>query len=247
MTTLLLVAVAGVVAGGLNSAAGGGTLVVYPALLLAGLNPAAANMTSLIGLTPGYLTGAAAYRNELRLQRHNFVRLAPAAIIGGLTGGLLLRTTPSDVFERIVPYLVIFSTLLLYVQPYLTKKLRKSPNLSWGKFAQVSSFVAGVYGVYFSAGLGVLLLALLGLSIVADLQLLNGLKAGLSVLVIAAGVIVYGASPDITWSIVATLIPASAIGGLFGGGLARRLSAATLRRAICVLGVVLTAALFVVR
>lgn len=83
-------------------------------------------MTSLIGLTPGYLTGAATYRNELRLQRHNFVRLAPAAIIGGLTGGLLLRTTPSDVFERIVPYLVIFSTLLLYVQPYLTKSCGKA-------------------------------------------------------------------------------------------------------------------------
>lgn len=247
MTTLLLVAVAGVVAGGLNTAAGGGTLVVYPALLLAGLNPAAANMTSLIGLTPGYLTGAVAYRNELRSQRHNFVRLAPAAIVGGLTGGLLLRTTPSDVFESIIPYLVLFSTLLLYAQPYLTKRLQHSANAKWGKLAQVSSFMAGVYGVYFSAGLGVLLLALLGLSIVADLQSLNGLKAGLSVLVIAAGVAVYGFSPQINWLIVATLVPASAVGGLFGGSVARRLSPATLRRVICVLGVVLTTALFVIR
>jgi len=248
---ILVLSVAGFLAGGVNSLAGGGTLIAYPALLACGASPVAANITSLIGLIPGYVGGAAAYRTELADQKRRLPVLGAAAILGGVLGALLLLVTSSRAFQHTVPYLVLFSSLLLLAQP----KLRKwfAPDLDEGpaspqgtRFAIGSTLVGSIYGSYFSAGVGVLLLALLGATLREDFQKLNGLKNGLSLLIILAGAAIYMFSSHVNWLYVLILLPSSTVGGVVGGKLAKKLDGNVLRYCICVLGIALAITLFLV-
>lgn len=242
-----LVAGAGVVAGAVNAVAGGGTLVSFPALLAVGLSPISANITSSVGLLAGYAGGTAAYRRELDGQRDRVRALLPFALLGGVAGAVLLLVTPGSTFRAVVPYLVLLSAGLLGVQPLLARALGRHPNdtpgLHWG--ARVGVGVGAIYGSYFGAGLGVLLLAVLGLVIAEDLQRVNALKGVLSLVINLVGVVVFVAAADVAWWYVAILAVSAYIGGTLGVSVARRLPPVMMRTSIVVLGAVVGVVLLV--
>jgi uncharacterized membrane protein YfcA len=244
---IALVAGAGVVAGAVNAAAGGGTLVSFPALLAVGLPPIAANITSSVGLLTGYASGSLAYRRELAGQRDRVRSLLPCAVLGGIAGAVLLLITPHGTFRAVVPYLVLLSAALLAVQPALGRalgaRLRGRPDLHWG--ARLGVGIGAVYGAYFGAGLGVLLLAVLGLLVADDLQRLNALKGMLSLFINVVGVLVFVVTAQVAWRYAAVLAVGAYLGGTLGVSVARRLPSSVMRTAIVVLGVVVGVVLLV--
>src|SRR3954468_13363870 len=202
----LLVAASGLGAGAVNAVAGGGTMLSFPALLAGGgsfrSSPAllavgvpalTANITSSVGLLTGYAGGSMAYRRELDGQRGRVRALVPYAVVGGVAGALLLLVTPEDAFEAVVPFLLLLSCGLLAMQPRLAAALARqrhgSADLHWGVRAAVGG--GGVSGSYFGAGLGVLLLAVLGMLVADELQRLNALKGVLALVVNVVGVAVF--------------------------------------------------------
>jgi uncharacterized protein len=247
----LLVGAAGLMAGLANSIAGGGTLVTYPALLAAGLPPITANVTSAVGLVPGYAGGAVAYRRELEGQRSRFRFLAVPSVAGGILGALLLLVTPPETFEAVVPYLILLSCLLLALQPKLAAvmdKARPATGRNNGEstlFLFFSVLASAVYGSFFGAGLGILLLAVLGILVRDNLQRLNGMKSLLSLLVVFAGVIIYLISGQAHLPYVAILVITSYLGGAIGGAVARKISPRLLRLIICGLGIGVALALLI--
>lgn len=240
----LLVLGAGIVAGAANAVAGGGTLISYPALLAAGLSPITANITSSVGLLSGYAGGSLAYREELAGQRGRARGLAVAGVLGGSAGAVLLLLTPGDSFETIVPFLILASCLLLAIQPKVSGWLKgASEHAGWQ--AQVAVGVAAIYGSYFGAGLGVILLAVLGLLIADELQRLNALKGVLSLVINVAGVAVFLVTGSVAW-LAATLLAAGAfIGATYGVRIARRLPGQTVRVFVVVAGVAVAIGLLV--
>jgi uncharacterized membrane protein YfcA len=243
----LLVAGAGAVGGAVNAVAGGGTLISFPALLAVGLSPITANITSSVGMLAGYAGGSVAYRRELTDQRTRVTGLAPFAVLGGIAGAVLLLVTPASTFRAVVPYLVLLSALLLGVQPLVARALGAQPHgradVHWG--ARIGVGIGAVYGSYFGAGLGVLLLAVLGLLIADDLQRLNALKGVLSLLINIVGVVVFVVSADVAWQYVGILAVAAYLGGTFGVSVARRLPPTVMRAAVVILGVVVGVVLLV--
>lgn len=237
----LLVLAAGVFAGAINTIVGSGTLVTFPVLLAVGYGPVVANVSNTIGLVPGSVSGAIGYREELAGQRHRVLVLASASLIGGIVGAVLLLTLPDSAFEAIVPVLIAVALVLVVFQPRLSRALtarreRARPHggpLLWG-----GVFGTGIYGGYFGAAQGVILLALLGITIPEeDLQRQNALKNVLAAIVngIAAVVFVFFAS--IAWLPALLLAAGSAAGGQLGARVGRRLSPAVLRGVIVVVGV----------
>jgi uncharacterized membrane protein YfcA len=234
----MLVLGAGFLAGAVNAVAGGGTLISFPALLSVGISPVTANMTSSVGLLSGYAGGSVAYRRELEGQRQRAVGLLVAAVIGGLVGAVLLLLTPGDSFRALVPYLVLLSSGLLAVQPKVAGWLRGrgSDRPDWQ--VQLAVGTAAVYGSYFGAGLGVILLAVLGLLVVDELQRLNALKGVLSLVVNLAGVAVFLLTGHVDWLAALLLAVAAYLGATVGVGAARRLPGETVRAFVVVSGLV---------
>ncbi len=246
---VVIVGLSGLLAGVANAIAGGGTLVTFPALLAAGLPPIAANITSAIGLVPGYAGGAVAYRRELDGQRRRFRFLLLPSLIGGVLGALLLLVTPATTFKSVVPYLILTSCLLLALQPRLAALVAKQRTGAGGLAKEtspllfISVLVASIYGSFFGAGLGVLLLAVLGILVTDTLQRLNGLKSLLSLLVVVSGVIIYLVSGQGHLLYVLILLVTSYVGGVIGGAVARKIPATVLRLVVCGLGIAVAAAL----
>ncbi len=246
---MLFIALAGFAGGAVNAAAGGGTLVTFPALIAAGIHPLAANITSSIGLLSGYLGGSVAYRAELVAQKDRLKSFLVVSLVGGALGAAVLLTTPATVFEEIVPFLVIGSGMVLAAQPWLANRLRRVrergapaqadddvPRASWGAYAGV--FAASIYGSYFGAGLGVLLLAVLGIFVHDSLQRLNALKGLLSLFVNAIGVLIFLFSGLVNWMAVLVLVPAAYAGGTVGARFARKLPPLALRYTVVALAIV---------
>lgn len=244
---VLLLAGAGLLAGAVNAVAGGGTLISFPALLAVGLSPVTANITSSVGLLSGYLGGSVAYRRELTGQTTRVRVLLPAAAVGAVLGAVLLLLTPDDTFRALVPYLVLTSCALLAVQPRLARALAargtSTRDLPWPTVLGVG--VASVYGSYFGAGLGVLLLAVLGILVADELQRLNALKGLLSLLINIVGVVVFVVATDVAWTYVAVLAVSAYVGGTAGVSVARRLPGAVLRACVVALGTVVGVVLLV--
>jgi uncharacterized protein len=237
---LILVAGAALLAGAVNAVAGGGTLLSFPALLLLGFPALTANVTSTIGLLPGYAGGSVAYRAELSVQRERVRWLGPIAVVGAIAGAILLTRTPSTVFAAIVPWLILGACALLLLQPVVTSRVRarrpvreqhRSPVLA------VAQFLGGVYGAFFGAGLSVMMLAVLGLFIRDDLQRLNALKGILALIINVVAAIYFAFFGPVSWIAAAVMLPTSALGGFVGVALARRLSPTVLRTLVVAFGV----------
>ena len=242
-----LTAGAGLVAGAVNAVAGGGTLLTFPALLATGLGPVTANITSSVGLLAGYAGGSVAYRRELADQRERARSLVVVSVLGGIAGAVLLLLTPAATFRSVVPYLVLLSCALLAAQPALARALAAhrhgSPDLHWAVRAGVG--VSAVYGSYFGAGLGVLLLAVLGVLVADELQRLNALKGVLSFVINVVGVVVFVVSGHVAWLYAGLLAVSSYAGATLGVSVARRLSPVLMRAAVVTLGTVVGVALLV--
>jgi uncharacterized membrane protein YfcA len=246
--TAALLAAAGFAAGAVNAVAGGGSLISFPALLGAGYGSVTANVTNAIAVLPGYLGGSLAYRRELSDQRERIVALSATSAVGAVLGAVILIISPADVFEAIVPFLILGSCALLAAQPWLSSKISPpaegaAAHRSLGLHAGV--FLAAVYGGYFGAGLGILLLAVLGLTLSDTLQRLNALKGLLSLVVGVAAAVYFAFAGPIEWGAGAIMAVASLAGGQVGVAIARRLDANVLRAVIVVFGVAVAVVLLV--
>lgn len=248
---LLLVVAGGFGAGAVNAVAGGGTLVSFPALIAAGLTPFSANITSSTGLLTGYLGGSVAYRRELEGQGHRIRGLGVAAAVGGAAGAVLLLVTPAAAFEAVVPWLVLLSCLLLALQPRVARMVAArreavtdaQSEITWP--IRIGVLLGAVYGSYFGAGLGVLMLALLGILLDDHLQRLNAVKGLISLIVNVVGVLFFVWSGEVHWLAAALLAVSAYAGGTVGVGLARRLSPTVLRMGIVLFGTVVGVLLLV--
>ena len=237
----LLLAGAGIAAGAVNAVAGGGSLVSFPALLGAGLPPLTANATNIVAVLPGYVGGVAAYRRELRGQRGRARRLGAVSAVGAAAGAVLLLVTPARFFEAVVPFLVLAACGLLAAQPLF----RPHPGGEDRRALVPATTAAAVYGGYFGAALGVMLLAVLGAMTGEDLQRANALKALLSLVIAIVAAVLLGVFGPVDWRAAGIVAAGSLVGGRVGGALARRLDPAVLRWAVVAIGVGLAITFFV--
>jgi uncharacterized membrane protein YfcA len=237
----LAILAAGVAAGTINTLVGSGTLITFPVLLAFGYAPVTANVTNAVGLVPGSAAGAIGYRRELRGQRRRAVPLLIASTLGAIAGAVLLLSLPASAFKDIVPVFIAVALVLIVFQPQLTRALqgqRRAAHETAGPAAAAGTAVTGVYGGYFGAAQGILLLSLLGLTIDDELQRLNALKvvlAGVNNLV--AGLIFVFAA-HVGWGAAGLIAAGSVLGGVAGSHWGRRLPAGALRALIVVVGVI---------
>ena len=245
--TIALLAGAGFVAGAINAAAGGGSLVSFPALIVVGHSSLTANVTNNVAVAPGYVGGAVGYRHGLSGQRRRIVPLAIASAVGSLIGvGLLLISTQSA-FEIIVPFLVLIACALIAAQPMFARwtDKRSGTDDRPGFGALAAQTLVAAYGGYFSAALGVAVLAILGIFFEDTLQRLNALKALLQLLIGVVSAVGFAFLAQVDWLAVAIIGPASVFGGEIGARLAQRVSDRVLRVGIVVYGVAAAIWLFV--
>ncbi|CAM4489987.1 sulfite exporter TauE/SafE family protein [Nocardia ninae] len=236
---------AGIAAGGINTIVGSGTLITFPVLLAFGLPPVTANVSNTIGLVPGSISGVHGYRRELAGQRERLLRFGTASLLGGITGAILLLTLPPGAFKAIVPVLIIAALVLVVVQPRLSRwvKLRRENGDSpapkhGGPILFVAIFATGIYGGYFGAAQGVLLMGLLGVFVHEDMQRLNGIKNVLAMLVNGVAAVIFIVIADVDWRAVLLIALGSIIGGQLGAKMGRRMPPTALRAVIVVVGLI---------
>lgn len=250
MTVYELVAIllAGVAAGTINTVVGSGTLITFPTLLAFGVPPVTANVSNTIGLVPGSISGAIGYRRELAGQRRRVQRLMVASLLGGILGAVLLLVLPDGAFAAIVPALILLGIVLVIGQPRISAWVaRRHEGLggmpyhgTWWVWPGV--FGAGIYGGYFGAAQGVLLMAIMGTGIAESLQRLNATKNVLAAGVNAVSGAIFAIVADVDWRIVALIGTGAVVGGQIGATVGRRLPGAVLRVVIVVVGTVALAA-----
>ncbi|MET9151053.1 sulfite exporter TauE/SafE family protein [Streptomyces griseoflavus] len=242
------IAAAAVAAGGINAVVGSGTLITFPTLLAFGYPPVLANVSNTIGLVPGVLSAAYGYRGELAGQRTRMIRLGAVALCGGLVGALVLLKLPADTFRAAVPVLILLACVLVLVQPRLGTWLRRRGSHPEGESVlPVSVGVLGtsMYGGYFGAAQGVLLMGLLGTFLPDGIQRLNALKNYLAALVNGIAAAVFVAVTQVDWAVAGVIAAGSVVGGFTGARLGRRLPPAVLRGLIVTVGVVASVAVIV--
>src|SRR5829696_6345725 len=263
---LLLLAAAALLAGAVNAVAGGGSLLSFPALLAVGYPAITANVTNSVALTPGYFGGTLGYRRELAGQRRRILALGATSAVGAVLGAFLLLVSSPELFERIVPWLIFLACGLLAVQTRLARLVRarrpSDGNPAPGNPAPgnpapgnpapagpvgadrhtgplfAAQFLAAVYGAYFGAGVGIMMLAILGIFLSDSLQRLNALKGLLSFLISLVAAVYFALFAAVSWVAVAVMAVASLLGGQLGVRLARRLDDQVLRRLVIAFGVV---------
>lgn len=243
----VLILLAGLAAGTINTVVGSGTLVTFPTLLALGYPAVVANVSNTVGLVPGSFSGAWGYRRELAGQRGRILRLGAASAVGGLAGALLLLWLPAAAFAAVVPALIGLAVVLVVVQPWLARRLAGRPERSahGGPLLLLGVTGSGAYGGYFGAAQGVLLLALLGIGLDEPLQRINALKnvaAGVVNLVAALAFVVLA---DVDWAVAGLIAAGAIVGGQLGATVGRRLPPAVLRGLIVVVGTVAVVALVV--
>jgi uncharacterized membrane protein YfcA len=231
---------AGMAAGAINAVVGSGTLITFPVLLAVGYPPVVANVSNTVGLVPGAASGVHGYRRELAGQGRRLLRLGLASVLGGVTGGLLLLVLPARAFDAIVPALIGLACVLVVLQPRITRRLGKRPEdapAHGGTWLWLAVAGAGIYGGYFGAAQGVLLISLLGLGLREDLQRLNAAKNALAGLVNFVAAVLFVVVADIAWAPALLIAGGSLLGGQIGAKVGRRLPPAVLRGIIVVVGV----------
>jgi uncharacterized protein len=234
------IAAAGMAAGAINTLVGSGTLITFPVLLAFGYAPVTANVSNTIGLVPGSVAGAVGYRRELTGQRTRALRFGAASLLGGITGAVLLLVLPQSAFETIVPVFIGIALVSIVLQPQLDRLVtehRPPPETHGTGSPRVLVYLAGVYGGYFGAAQGILLLAILGLALPDDLQRINALKNVLAGLVNAVAGVVFIAIADVAWGPAALIAAGSVVGAQLAARYGRRLSPRALRAVIVAVGI----------
>ncbi len=243
-----VIAAAAFAAGLINSIAGGGTLLSFPALIWLGRDPVIANATSTVALWPASLAGVFGFRRELKGGARLLLAFGVPSLAGGILGAVLLLRTPPGTFARLVPFLVLFATLLLALQEPISKRLRgeenEKPSRAWWAGAVVFQFFVGVYGGYFGAGIGILMLAALGLLGFSDIHRMNGLKNVLAILINGVAAVYFILSGAVIWVDVLVMTFAAIAGGYSGARLAYKLGRRFVRNAVIVIGLVMGVSLF---
>jgi uncharacterized membrane protein YfcA len=234
----VIIVIAGMAAGTINTVVGSGSLITFPTLLALGYPPVLANVSNNIGLVPGALSGIHGYRRELVGQRHRLTRLIPASIAGALVGALLLLVLPSTVFKRVVVVLILIALVLVLLGPRLSRRLARPHEAHAGLAPALVVLVGlvGVYGGYFGAAQGIILIALLGIFVLDDLQRLNAAKNVLAMTVNLVASIVFILATDVDWAVVACIAAGSIVGGQIGATVGRKLDPRALRAVIVVVG-----------
>lgn len=234
---------AGVLAGAVNTVAGGGSLISFPALIALGYSPLVANVTNAVATVPGYAGGCIGFRTELAEQLPELRRLGIVTVFGTLAGAGLLMALPAASFQSVVGWLVLGSALLMIGQPRIRRAVEKRAGSASGPAAfergfglHIAQFAVSVYGGYFAAGLGVMMLAVLGVFRHDTVHRLNALKSGLSLIVGAVSAAFFALSAPIAWIPALILAVSSLAGGLAGARLARVISAENLRHVVVVVG-----------
>ena len=237
---LSLLASASFIAGIVNSIAGGGSFLTFPALVFTGVPTIAANATSAVAVFPGYLSGALGFAKELKeYPKSKFLLLITLSIMGGIGGSLLLLITPASVFSYIIPWLLGFATLLFAFGDFVAKWAKKNSN-SNGFLGNLTTLIVCIYGGYFNGGLGIILLALFSTLGMRDIHLMNGLKNIMSFALSAASVVTFAIAGIVFWQQAIIMMIAATIGGYFGVVVARKLSKDTIRMIIVIIGLIMT-------
>ena len=238
-----LVFAAAFAAGSINAVAGGGTLITFPTLLWLGVSSKLANGTSTVALWPGSIAGVWGFRRELAGADRRLLSLVIPSTIGGITGAILLVKTPTEVFDRLIPFLILFATVLFMAQEPIQRRFNLAQAheagshwLSWTMFFQL---IVGVYGGYFGAGIGILMLAALSLMGHTDIYQMNGVKNMLATCIngLAAALFIYNGL--VLWQDAAVMMGGAILGGIGGAGLARRAGRKAVRRTVIVVGFVM--------
>jgi len=245
----LLAALAALAAGAVNALAGGGTLITFPMLTFLGIPAVTANVTNTVALCPGYFGGTLAQWSDLRGQKNRLWLIVPAGIVGGVVGGYLLLQTGEKLFKEIVPYLILLASGLLAIQDlvraWLVRRMGDGHGARLEKLAWLPVGLASVYGGYFGAGLSVIVLSALGLTLEDSLTRLNALKQAVAFSVNVAAAVFFLFSGQVIWSAALVMAVGALIGGMLGGKLASRVKPSTLRWTVVVIGVVISIIYFV--
>lgn len=231
---------AGLAAGTINTIVGSGSLITFPTLLAFGYPAVVANVSNTVGLVPGSVSGAIGYRRELTGQRGRAIQLGIAATLGGLTGGVLLLALPAAAFQKIVPVLILGSVVVMAIQPRLSRAMadRRAEGHEHTLPLLITIYLNGIYGGYFGAGQGVIMMAILGVFLPDSLQRLNGLKNVLTVLVNGVAAILFILVAPVAWTPAILIAVGAIVGGQVGASVGRRLPASVLRFAIITIGTI---------
>lgn len=233
----LAVVLAGLAAGTINTVVGAGSLVTFPTLLAVGLPPVVANVSNTVGLVPGSVSGAWGYRRELAGQRSRLLRLGVCTLLGAAGGAVLLLVLPESAFEAVVPVLIVLACVLVVIQPWLVRRLGERPRRDHGgPVLWVLILLTGVYGGYFGAAQGVLLIAVLGLGLNESLQRVNAAKNVLAGVANLVAGIVFVIVADVDWGAAGLVALGAMAGGLAGARVARSLPPPALRAVVVALG-----------
>jgi uncharacterized membrane protein YfcA len=242
-----VVFVAGLAAGAVNALAGGGSVISFPTLLYAGIGPIVANATNTVALWPGLAAAAYGYRGEIEGPSRRFLWLIAPSVAGGILGALLLLHTPPEAFEVAAPYLVLFATLLLALRDVLGKLRRRDQPIAssrtWWAAASATQLVIAVYGGYFGAGIGILMLASLGLLGFTDIHRMNGLKSIFALSINGAALVYFIIGGIVLWPAVAAMAVGAVMRGFIASRGAYRIGRATVRKAVISIGFAMTLAL----
>src|ERR1039457_946620 len=246
----LVAFVAAFLAGTINSVAGGGTLVSFPALIWLGLNSVQANATSTVAIWPGSLGGMWGYRRELRTADAKMLALVAPSLIGGITGALLLHWTRPELFDKLVPFLILFATLLFMVQDPIQRRLKTEggPRHKSGRWlvgAMLFQLFVALYGGYFGAGIGILMLAALSILGVTDIHQINGLKNFFALCINGVAALCFIGAKMVNWPYVVMMAVGAVSGGYLCAGVARRLGRTVVRRMVIAVGFAMAVGLFV--
>jgi uncharacterized membrane protein YfcA len=232
---------AALVAGAINSVAGGGTLLTFPALIWLGLPSVMANATSTVAMWPGSLGGMMGFRRELRgLGARSYALMVPS-LIGGSIGAMVLRLTPTHLFDRLVPLLILFATFLFMVQEPVQRMIKSrsshpAGSSTWLAGALIFQFLVGLYGGYFGAGMGILMLAALGILGYSDIHQMNGLKVLLALCINGVAALYFIAMGMVSWPETVIMAAGAIAGGYGGAGMARLIGPTRVRQIVIVIG-----------
>jgi hypothetical protein len=257
--TVVAIAGAGLAAGTINTVVGSGTLITFPTLLAFGYSPLVANVSNTVGLVPGSLSGVYAYRRELSDddQHQRALRLGIFSVLGSVVGSLLLLELPSTAFRRVIPFLILLACALVAVQPTASRWLARTEVRSAnneeakrvlgrrGRLLFAAVFATGIYGGYFGAAQGVILISLLAIFVGDHLQRLNAIKNVLTLLANLVAGVIFIISGHVSWEVAGVLAVGAIAGGQVGGRLGRRLPQPVLRAAIVVVGTTVAVLLLV--